>query len=80
MGVPVTGAFEALWKLKNQGAIIVVHSVWAADDQRREAIANWMNYFKLPYDFITNRKPDCDYYIDNKALKFESWAQVLAEV
>lgn len=77
MGIPIRGSSEALWKLKNQGAIIVIHSVWADTEQKCEAMAKWCQHFKIPYDFITNKKPLCDYYIDDHGLKFESWAQVL---
>jgi hypothetical protein len=80
MGVPIDGAFEALWKLKNDGAIIVIHSVWADTEVKCRAISEWMNYFKLPYDFITNKKPVADFYIDDKALKFENWKQTLEEI
>jgi len=77
MGVPIDGAFEALWELKRSGAIIVIHSVWAGTEQKRKAIADWLNYFKMPYDFITNIKPDCDVYIDNKGYRFENWKDTL---
>lgn len=76
MGVPIDGAFEALWEYHNQGAIIVIHSVWADTEQKCQAIAKWCQYFKIPYDFITNKKPIADYYIDNNGVRFESWAQV----
>lgn len=77
MGAPIPGAFEALWKLKNDGAIIVIHSVWAGQEKQRRAIADWLNYFKMPYDFITNVKPDADLYVDNKGYRFTDWEDTL---
>lgn len=77
LGVPIDGAFEALWELKNKGAIIVIHSVWASTEQRCNAIGEWMQYFKLPYDFVTNQKPLCDLYIDNNGYRFENWQDTL---
>jgi hypothetical protein len=76
LGVPIDGAFEALWEFHNRGAIIVIHSVWAGTEQKRKAMADWLHYFKIPYDFITNIKPDCDYYIDNKGVRFTNWREV----
>ncbi len=32
-----------------------------------------MNYYKLPFNEITNIKPQADHYIDDKAIKFENW-------
>lgn len=80
LGVPVEGAFEALWQLHNEGAIIVIHSIWANTDQKRQAMSEWLRYFKMPYDFITNEKPDCDFYIDDKSLRFISWSKTLEEI
>lgn len=80
LGVPIPGAVEAMKRLKNQGAIITVHSVWADTEQRCQAISKWCRYFDIPYDFITNRKPLARFYIDNNALRFESWDQTLADI
>lgn len=78
LGTPITGAFEALWEYHNTGAIIVIHSVWADTEQKCQAIAKWCQYFKIPYDFITNKKPLADFYIDNNAVRFENWDDTVA--
>lgn len=80
LGQPIKGAQEALKGLKEQGAIIVIHSVWADTEQKCEAISKWCRFFHIPYDFITNQKPVCDFYIDDHGLHFESWEQTLAEI
>lgn len=77
LGVPIEGAHKALWELKHDGAIIVIHSVWANTEAGQRAIADWCNYFKFPYDFVTNIKPDADIYIDNKGYRFENWKDTL---
>lgn len=77
LGQPIEGAVEALNLLKSKGSIIVIHSVWADTEQKCEAMAKWCKYFNIPYDFITNKKPMCDYYIDDHGLKFESWSETL---
>jgi hypothetical protein len=77
LGQPIAGAKEALTKLREDGAIIVIHSVWADTHQQCEAISKWCRYFDIPYDFVTNIKPDCDIYIDNKGYRFENWSDTL---
>jgi len=72
MGAPVVGTRDALLKYKHRGDRIIIHSVWA-DMGNRKVIADFMNYYRLPYDEITNVKPNADYYIDDKAIKFTSW-------
>lgn len=80
LGQPVEGAVKALQGLKRQGAIIVIHSVWAATEKQCEAISKWCRYFDVPYDFITNQKPDCDFYIDDRAIHHTSWQNTLQEI
>jgi hypothetical protein len=80
MGVPILGAKEAVGRLKNDGAIIVIHSLWANTDQKRKAISEWCRYFEIPYDFITNIKPDADVYLDDKAIRFYDWEQALKDI
>lgn len=80
LGQPIPGARVALKQLYKEGAIIVIHSVWADTQQKCEAISNWCRYFDVPYDFITNQKPDADVYLDNKAIRFEDWDQALADI
>lgn len=77
MGRPIPGAVEAMNQLKADGTIIVIHSVWADTEQKRKAMSEWLRYFNIPYDFITNTKPDCDVYIDNKGWRFTDWASTL---
>jgi hypothetical protein len=80
LGQPIVGAVEAVQQLKNEGALIIVHSLWAGTPQKRRAISEWCRYFEIPYDDITNTKPDCDFYIDDRGLRFVNWAQALAEI
>lgn len=80
MGQPIPGAVQAMQKLKSEGAIIVIHSIWADTEAKCQAMADWLKYFKIPYDFITNKKLDVDFYIDNKGLYFQSWDQTLDEI
>lgn len=74
MGPPIEGAKDALVHLKAQGHRIIVFSVWG---DRPTVIHDWMTYWGIPYDDITNVKPNADAYIDDKAIPFTSWADLL---
>lgn len=80
LGQPIKGAQKALQGLKEQGAIIVIHTVWADTEARCEAISKWMRYFNIPYDFITNQKPVADAYLDNLGIRFSDWEQALLDI
>jgi ribonucleotide monophosphatase NagD (HAD superfamily) len=77
MGQPIPGAVEAVKYLKEQGHHIIIFPTWADNMQRRKAIVDWLSYFKVPFDDVTSVKPEADFYIDNNAIRFESWAQTL---
>lgn len=74
MGAPISGAKDALEKLKDKYEI-VVFTVWG-DEKGSETIANFMRFYDLPYDRITNIKPQANYYIDDKAVKFTNWKDI----
>lgn len=77
MGRPIPGAVEAMNKLKAEGAILVIHSVWADTEQKVRAMSEWLRYFNIPYDFITNKKPVVDCYIDDHGYHFENWRDTI---
>lgn len=79
MGEPIKGTQEALVSLKDKGYRIVIHSVWA-DSNGSKTIADFMKYYNLPFDEITNIKPHAEYYIDDRAIKFTSWEDVLKQI
>ena len=80
LGRPIPGAPMALKKLHDEGAIIVIHSIWADTEQKCQAIAEWCKYFRIPYDFITNKKPLADAYLDNLGIRFYNWDQALKDI
>jgi ribonucleotide monophosphatase NagD (HAD superfamily) len=79
MGAPIAGAKEALTSLKDKGYEIVVFTVWG-DEKGQKVIADFMNYYQLPFDRITNIKPQAEYYIDDKAIAFLRWDDVLPKL
>jgi hypothetical protein len=76
MGTPLAGSLESLTTLKNQGHTIIVYSFRARGGLTH--IAQWLQYFKIPYDEITYIKPDADAYIDNKGWRFTDWPTTMA--
>ena len=67
------GAVESLLTLHRQGDIIII---FTARD-RVQPVEEWLQYFGIPYSRVTNIKEPCDAYIDNKAIRFTSWKQVM---
>lgn len=79
MGKPIEGTLEALAKLEGDDCRIIVFSTWAHEGGMK-VIQDFMNYYKLPYHEITNIKPQADVYIDDKAIRFTTWEEVLTKV
>lgn len=75
MGPPIEGTQEVLKLLKARGDTIIVFTVWG-DEKGQKTIADFMKYYDLPYDSITNIKPKADYYIDDHGIKFTNWKEV----
>ena len=79
MGADMMGAKQALMLFKSRGDEIIVFSVWG-DEKGQKTISDFMNYYGLPFNRITNIKPNADYYIDDKAIKFTTWQDVLKQI
>lgn len=79
MGKPIDGAREALETLKRQGHTIVVFTVRGAESNKKHII-DFMNYYHLPFDDITNIKKYADIYLDDRGMKFLDWQQALGVI
>lgn len=84
MGKPYPGAKEALDEFRRLGATIVIHTCRARAPHGLPDpdpslpytstvahVADWLDYFEIPFDQITAMKPLADAYIDDKAVAFE---------
>jgi ribonucleotide monophosphatase NagD (HAD superfamily) len=71
MGRPIKGAREALVRMKMRGDTVVIFTYRALRDTKH--IADWLKYFEIPYDRISNIKENFDLIIDDKAVKFVTW-------
>lgn len=78
MGVPVLGALEAVNELIARGYRPYV--LTASSHPRIQAIQDWLAYFKFPPMRVTSEKTISDYYVDDRAIKFVSWKQVLEDL
>ncbi len=76
MGAPIEGAKEAMITLKNRGYDLIIHTVRGSSPQH---VIDWLNYYEIPFDEVTDKKIVADWYIDDHALRFTSWPQVLTE-
>ncbi len=79
MGPPIEGAKNAIDALHNDGHTIIIHSVWA-NEKGIPAIADWLNYYEVHFDEITNLKPKADIYLDDKAVRFSNWETFVSEL
>lgn len=79
MGVPMPGAVAAMQELAKTHTLII-HTIWANSPEKTKAIADWLTYFKIPYQRITNQKPEADVYLDDKGLHFTSWEKALTDI
>lgn len=79
MGTTIPGAVEAMKELAKTNTLII-HTVWGDTQQRTKAVADWLDYFHIPYSYITNKKPAADAYLDNKAIHFSNWVQALKDI
>lgn len=74
MGPPMDGAVEAMNILKEAGHELVIFTVRA---DKPDHVADWLRFFGIPFDRITNRKEQFDIILDDHAVRFTSWADFL---
>lgn len=79
---PLPGAREAISRLREKGYCILIHSCNAP-----KWIEEWMRHHDIRYDYIWGESPrDCGQkpvahrYIDDRAMRFDSWKQVLEDL
>ena len=85
------GCVEALKKFRKMGYKIIVYTARIDGDRLRseadilqalKEIAKVLQDNKVPYDEIWYKrgKPHADYYIDDCAIKFHNWEQVMRDI
>lgn len=76
MGGPIEGTLDALNLLRDAGYQIIIFTFrgWA------QYVVDWLDYYNIPYDSITNTKPNADFYIDDKGLRFTNWPDIIKQI
>lgn len=74
MGIPIYGAIESMQWLHSIGKKLVIFTTRGGSPAHVE---NWLNFYNIPFDEVTNIKPAAALYIDDKAVKFTSWEQII---
>lgn len=71
-GDPMPGAQEMMRRFQTRGISLVVHTCKANTPSGRKAVMGWLLEHDIPFSEI-EPKPLADRYIDDKALRFDTW-------
>lgn len=77
---PVAGAIEAMAKLQERGYHLIIYTTRAESQTDKAAIYQWLKAqgFKNVDDIkITDRKPPAIAYIDDRAVRFTNWPDMV---
>lgn len=87
--LPVPGAPEKLRQLKAAGHYIIIQTarhMKTCEGNSGQVVArmgkvtlDWLAKYEIPYDEIYFGKPWAQIYIDDNALRFQSWAEIEAD-
>ena len=76
LALPVPGAVSTLKALKNTyGYKIIIYT--ARSWSEYEMTKAWLCKEEVPHDLLVMGKPVGDYWIDDRAIKFTSWKEVM---
>lgn len=79
MGPPTAGARSALLQFRELGYEIYIHCHWADSPRSIKTIQDWLLYFDMPFDTISNIKPNAEAFIDNRAVRYENnWDEIIS--
>lgn len=80
---PIEGAIQTLNSFRRQGHYIILYTARNMETHNSnlgkviksqgKILLDWLEENEVPYDEIYFGKPSADVYIDDKAIKFESW-------
>jgi len=75
---PLPDAINSLKLLKKKGCILILYSArtWA----EYEMTFNWLKTNDVPFDQLILGKPEGDYWIDDRAIKFTNWKNILEQI
>jgi uncharacterized HAD superfamily protein len=75
---PIEGAVNALKEINSKGHFIILYSsrTWA----EYEMTVDWLEKHEIPFDQLILGKPQGDYWIDDRAIEFLNWKQVMSRI
>ena len=79
-GREVPGANYALQDIIDQGYRLVIHTLRARTASGKAFVIEWLDKRDLPYHEVTATKPDAFVFVDDKAIRFTAWYEVLPEI
>ena len=79
MGPPMEGALDSVRKLLREGHEVFVHTSKALSLSGHKAVSDWLDYYEFP-DMHVIEKPAADVYVDDKAVEFIDWIDVVQVV
>jgi capsule biosynthesis phosphatase len=87
---PLPNAIESIKKLKAEGHYIIIFTgrgMNTYDGNLGKVLANrapelilWLKRHEIPYDELVMGKPHYDRIIDDKAIKFNNWTEILSKI
>lgn len=81
IGEPIDGAKESLAKLKELGYNVIIYSCRGDSKEGTDLVRDWLDKHDMQYDSIfEGEKPFAKFYIDDRAIRFENWKDVLTQV
>lgn len=73
----VAGADKAMQQLQAAGHKLIVFSTRNWNPKQRKLMSDFMTRHEIPFNDISTKKPNADLYIDDKAMRFTTWDNVL---
>jgi uncharacterized protein (DUF488 family) len=77
---PIERGKESLQQFKDMGFEVVIFTTRAIKDNyiQIENLKKWLEKYDIPYDYITGEKLPAEFYIDDRAIRFENnWNEVV---
>ena len=79
--LPIFGTRDSINRLRAIGYKIVVHSCRCHSPIGRKAIENYLLTHDIDVDDICEHKPQADYYVDDRAIKFDGvWEDAVGQI
>ncbi len=80
--IPNEKAKEVMTRLKEDGYKLVIFTTrlsphFGGDiNWKKKQITDWLDLWAIPYNEVTNNKPEAFVYIDDRAIRFTNWQDI----